>query len=407
MINQNDVTNDVSPEALQNAFQTFNQISDQLASSYHVLEERVSSLSDELSKTNDARIRELTEKEKLATRLSSLLQALPGGVIVLDGDGIIKEFNQEALELLGSPLEHMAWTDVIARSFSPRNDDGHEVSLVNGKRVNISTCPMVDGPGQILLFTDVTDMRALQDRLNQQKRLIAMGEMAASLAHQIRTPLASAMLYSSNLKHSKINDNNLTKYKTKIHERLIHLEHIVNDMLLYARSNSAGIEEEFTVSELYQELEQNIKSLVQKTNTNVFVSEQTGNVRLWANKQMLVSALTNLAVNAIESMHGDKELYLSSIKSNNTIEISIRDIGDGIEESNLESIFNPFFTTRQDGTGLGLAVVKAIISAHRGDIHVNSTVGEGTCFQVRMPIIMNCDTQSDVVASDAPVSNYG
>ena len=181
----------LSPEALQNAFTAFNQLSSQLASSYQALEQRVVHLNEELSRTQDARIHELTEKERLANRLATLLQALPGGVIALDRNGVVQEYNQAALTLLGEPLSGVAWSQVIARAFAPRNDDGHDVSLADGRRVNIATCPIENEPGQILLITEVTELRQLQDRVNQQQRLVAMGEMAASLAHQIRTPLAS------------------------------------------------------------------------------------------------------------------------------------------------------------------------------------------------------------------------
>jgi len=184
-------------EKLKDAFAIFNELSSQLTESYQQLETRVADLNEELQATRDERIRELTEKERLAGRLSLLLDVLPGGVVVLDGEGVIRENNPAAEALLGEPLLSIAWSEVISRAFAPRCDDGHEVSLVDGRRVNISTCPLGAEPGQILLITDVTEMRMLQDRLSQQQRLASMGETAASLAHQIRTPLSSAMLYAS------------------------------------------------------------------------------------------------------------------------------------------------------------------------------------------------------------------
>ena len=205
-----------TPEHLQEAFTTFNQLSEQLVGSYHDLQGRVEQLNAELSTAKDERIKELSEKERLASRLSALLTALPGGVIVLDSSGVIQEYNPAAANLLGEPLENLAWSDVIRRAFSPRSDDGHEVSLTDGRRVSISTCPLESEPGQILLLTDVTEMRRLQDRLSQHQRLAAMGEMAASLAHQIRTPLSSALLYASNLKRPHLNDEQRDRFATKI-----------------------------------------------------------------------------------------------------------------------------------------------------------------------------------------------
>ncbi len=145
-----------SRQALHDAFSAFNQISNQLASSYHALEQQVAHLNEELNKSHESRLKELTEKERLANRLSTLLQALPGGVVVLDSDGKIQEFNPTALDYLGEPLKDQYWSEVISRAFSPKSDDGHDVSLVDGRRVNISTCPLINEPGQILLITDVS-----------------------------------------------------------------------------------------------------------------------------------------------------------------------------------------------------------------------------------------------------------
>jgi two-component system sensor histidine kinase FlrB len=377
-----------SKQALEDAFQTFNQLSDQLAASYHALEQQVSHLNEELTKSHNARLKELTEKERLANRLSTLLQALPGGVIVLDCDGRIQEFNPAAEDLLGTPLEKELWMDVINRAFAPRTDDGHEVSLTDGRRVNISTCPLLNEPGQIILITDVTEMRDLQDNLNQKQRLVEMGEMAASLAHQIRTPLASAMLYNSNLRRAELSDSDRTRYVGKIKNRLAHLEHIVNDMLLYARSNSIGVEEKFQMTQLLTELELFLDSQLLNTNIEFDWQDKTEDVSVSANKQMLLSALSNLCVNAIQAMQGNGKIQVTARKTGDSnIEILVCDNGPGINDEKLKNIFDPFFTTRNEGTGLGLAVVRAIINAHKGQVLVDSQEGVGTTFIVTIPLI--------------------
>lgn len=377
-----------SKQALENAFQTFNQLSDQLAESYHALEQQVSHLNEELTESRDARLKELTEKERLANRLSTLLQALPGGVIVLDSDGRIQEFNPTAVDLLGTPLHDQLWADVISRAFAPRTDDGHEVSLADGRRVNISTCPLSNEPGQIILITDVTEMRDLQDSLNQNQRLVEMGEMAASLAHQIRTPLASAMLYNSNLKRTDLAKTDQVRYVGKINDRLGHLEHIVNDMLLYARSNSIGVEEVFHMDQLFTELELYLDSQLLNTDIEFCWQDQTNRVDVSANKQMLLSALSNLCVNAIQAVKGTGKVKVTArMSGNNNVEILVCDNGPGIEKEKLKNIFDPFYTTRNDGTGLGLAVVKAIIHAHKGEVMVDSRNGIGTTFIVQIPLV--------------------
>lgn len=398
-----------SPESLQNAFDAFNQLSSQLSSSYQALEQRVTHLNAELNRTQDARIRELTEKERLANRLSTLLQALPAGIIALDSDGIVQEYNQAALDLLGEPLSGMSWGQVIQRAFAPRSDDGHDVSLVDGRRVNIATCPIMNEPGQILLLTEVTEVRALQDRLNQQQRLVAMGEMAASLAHQIRTPLASAMLYTSHLRRAGLKPEDHERFSEKVRARLAHLEHIVNDMLLYARSNNTGEQQSFRVKELLIGLEHNLDAQLLKTGCQFSWHDETDDSQVVGNPQMLVSALTNLGMNALQAMQGQGFLRVMARQQNaQSFEIVVSDSGPGIPQDKLEHIFDPFFTTRAEGTGLGLAVVRAIVHAHKGEIVVDSETGKGTTFVLRLPLLLASAHQPmDKENSDTPARRAG
>lgn len=380
-------TSPSTPEHLQEAFTTFNQLSEQLVGSYHDLQGRVEQLNDELSTAKDERIKELSEKERLASRLTALLDALPGGVIVLDSSGIIQEYNPVAADLLGEPLQNISWSDVIRRSFSPRSDDGHEVSLSDGRRVSISTCPLESEPGQILLLTDVTEMRRLQDRLSQHQRLAAMGEMAASLAHQIRTPLSSALLYASNLKRPHLDDEQRDRFATKIRSRLGHLEQVVNDMLLYARGGLSGVEK-FTIADLISDLEHFLESQLKSSQTHFVIENHLGDIGLSGNRQMLLSALINLATNAIQAMGRNGSLCIDVGQTNaETLQLRIMDNGPGIDENIQSKIFNPFYTTRQEGTGLGLAVVAAVVRAHEGDISLHSQPDEGSSFILRLPII--------------------
>ena len=399
----------LSPEALQNAFSAFNQLSSQLATSYQALEQRVVHLNEELHRTQDARIRELTEKERLANRLSTLLQALPGGVVALDNNGIVQEYNQAAIDLLGEPLSGSSWAQVIQRAFAPRSDDGHDVSLVDGRRVNISTCPMINEPGQILLLTDVTEMRELQDRLNQQQRLVAMGQMAASLAHQIRTPLASAMLYTSHLRRPALKPDDHERFCEKVRTRLAHLEHIVNDMLLYARSNNTGEQQSFRVHDLLTELEHNLDAQLLQSECHYQWHDETDGAQLIGNQQMLLSALSNLGMNALQAMQGQGELIVfARQRDRQAIEIVVSDNGPGIPDDKLQHIFDPFFTTRSEGTGLGLAVVRAIVHAHKGEIIVDSQADKGTTFVLRLPtLIATTEQPTDSATSDTRAYRVG
>ena len=386
-------------QELQDAFGAFNQLSAQLTESYQQLEVRVAGLTTALETEQDERIKELTEKERVASRLASLLHALPGGVVVIDAEGKVQEHNPAAELLLGQPLLGLAWSDIIQRSFAPRSDDGHDISLVDGRKVNISTCPLGSEPGQILLITDVTEIRYLQDRMGQQQRLAAMGKMAASLAHQIRTPLSSALLYVSNLKRQVLSDEDRFVLTDKMTSRLRHLEQLIEDMLMYSREGKVG-EEFFTSQSLLDELYQGLEPQLELTKTR-FTSENTkSDLVIHGNRQMLLSALTNLAMNAMQAMKESGKTETGKIeveitKVNNNVCIALKDNGPGIPSELQEQIFDPFYTTRTQGTGLGLAVVKAVAKAHGGDVELKSGANEGCTFKVTLPLEGNTRNQSN------------
>ena len=380
-------------QELQDAFGAFNQLSVQLTDSYQQLEVRVSGLTKALETEQDERLKELTEKERVASRLESLLQALPGGVVVIDDKGKVQEHNSAAELLLGQPLLGLPWSEIIQRSFAPRSDDGHDISLVDGRKVNISTCPLGSEPGQILLITDVTEIRYLQDRMGQQQRLAAMGKMAASLAHQIRTPLSSTLLYVSNLKRQVLSDEDRIAITEKMTARLRHLEQLIEDMLLYSRDGKVG-EEYFTSQDLLIELEQGLEAQLELTKTHFVINNTAENLIIYGNRQMLLSALTNLAMNAMQAMKesnkslaGKLEVTLS--QSNDNVCIALKDNGPGISPELQEQIFDPFYTTRTQGTGLGLAVVLAVAKAHGGDVQLESTLNKGSIFKVSLPLENN------------------
>ena len=377
-------------QELQDAFGAFNQLSAQLTESYQQLEVRVAGLTAALETEQDERIKELTEKERVASRLASLLHALPGGVVVIDDEGKVQEHNPAAELLLGQPLLGLPWSEIIQRAFEPRSDDGHDISLVDGRKVNISTCPLGSEPGQILLITDVTEIRYLQDRMGQQQRLAAMGKMAASLAHQIRTPLSSALLYVSNLKRQVLSDEDRFSLTEKMTSRLRHLEQLIEDMLMYSREGKVG-EEFFTSQTLLDELYLGLEHQLELTHTRFVSVNNHRDLIIHGNRQMILSALTNLAMNAMQAMKESDKAESAKIevtigKNNNDVCISIKDNGPGIPLKLQEQIFDPFYTTRTQGTGLGLAVVQAVAKAHDGDVELKSKPDKGSEFIVTMPL---------------------
>ena len=372
-----------SRQGLEQAFQLFNQMSSQLTDSYSLLEARVTELKGELAVVSAQRMQELAEKERLANRLQNLLDLLPGGVIVIDGHGLVREANPAAIDLLGSPLEGELWRHVIARCFAPREDDGHEISLKNGRRLSISTRSLDAEPGQLVLLNDLTETRHLQDQLARHERLSSLGRMVASLAHQIRTPLSAALLYASHLTEQQLPVETQQRFAGRLKERLHELEHQVRDMLVFARGE-LPLTDRLTPDALMQSLQAAALTHVQDLPIRWQCDSHAG--ELLCNRDTLVGALLNLIENAIQASASEARLKVHCYTRGNTLRLCVSDNGSGIEPTVLARLGEPFFTTKVTGTGLGLTVVKAVARAHQGELTLRSRVGRGTCAQVSLPL---------------------
>jgi two-component system sensor histidine kinase FlrB len=371
---------------LEQAFALFNQMSSQLTDSYSMLEARVTELKGELAIVSAQRMQELAEKERLANRLQNLLDLLPGGVIVIDAQGIVREANPAACELLGLPLEGELWRHVIARCFAPREDDGHEVSLKDGRRLSIATRSLDAEPGQLVLLNDLTETRHLQDQLARHERLSSLGRMVASLAHQIRTPLSAALLYASHLTEQELPVETQQRFAGRLKERLHELEHQVRDMLVFARGE-LPLTDRVTPKQLMQSLQAAALTHVQDLPIRWQCDSHAGD--LLCNRDTLVGAILNLIENAIQASAGDVRLKVHLYARDNQLRVCVSDSGSGIDGAVLARLGEPFFTTKATGTGLGLTVVKAVARAHQGELQLRSRIGRGTCAQVILPLFVS------------------
>jgi len=355
---------------LTKAFVQFAQLSNQLSDSYRDLETRVLELTKELEWQSDQRIQALQEKESLANRLEHLLNFLPGGVIVLDARGIVTERNPVAIEMLGEPLKGTAWRDVIERCFSPRDDDGHEVSTHDGHRISIATRSL-GSQGQIILLTDQTETRKLQAQLSRHERLSSLGKMVSALAHQIRTPLSAALLYAGHLGNENITSTQRNDFSQKIIKRLYHMEQQVRDMLLFVKGDLV-LNDRLTVREISDALSEEIEPLLENDALNCSWKVCNQEVLIHCNKDVLISALMNLVNNAIQAVTGNIELRIEIFVENNQLCIAILDNGPGIVGVNAEDLHEAFVTTKSQGIGLGLAVVNTVAKGHGGGFELSN-----------------------------------
>lgn len=381
----------LDPAELKRAFHMFNEMSQQLTDSYAFLEGKVEQLSGELATVSAQRLQELAEKERLADRMESLLHMLPAGVLLLDSNGVVVQSNLAADELLlpVSGIQSLVgerWRNLISQCFKPRRDDGHEISLVDGRRVSLRTAAMVNEGGQLILLTDMTETRALQAQLSQHERLSAMGKMVASLAHQIRTPLAAATLYAGHLSNSELSENHRLRFAGKLQERLHHLETQVRDMLIFARGE-APLNDDSSVAQLLEGIEAAMEVPLAQHQAECEFDVQIPDATLMCNRDSLISAVMNLVNNALESCeHPILIRIVASYDDQNRLCLQVMDNGPGLKPEQRARMMEPFFTTKSNGTGLGLAVVQAVVRAHHGDFNLTDSPLGGVSAELILPL---------------------
>ncbi len=370
---------------LQAAFADFEVASTQLASFYHDLEEQVGKLTEELARSRAAELQQLRENEIVAGRLGSLLEALPAGVVVLDGTGRIAEFNPAAVDLLGELNSGDRWIDVVTKSFQPQWDDGHDISLTDGRRVNIATEALHGEPGQILLLKDVTETRRLQEMLSHHRRLSAKTELAAALAHQIRTPLAAAMLHTATLSHSVTPESRDQRAAVRALDAMRQLERLVEDMLTFARGGQFDVDA-YSLSTLIERLTADVAVNAGDSEFNLSLVGPVPDICLLGNTDALLSMMLNLINNARTATNGCGCVRVGVTLGKEQVEVSFEDNGPGIPPHTRAEIFEPFYTTTPSGTGLGLAVARSIARAHGGELELDAGSAGGARFVLSLPL---------------------
>lgn len=389
---------DLRPEQLEEAFALFSQASAELTTAYQALQGRVEQLTGELAATNSELRVQLAAKDALSRRLAALLSALPGGVVVLDGGRRVTDTNPAANRLLGPVATGQAWDGLVAAVLRPTAapDEYEATPPVAGaasstqpldpdgtRRVRLSLSELPDG-GSIALVNDITAAHALTGQLERARRLSAMGEMAARLAHNLRTPLATALLYAGNLGRTTLAQAERSRFADRTVDSLRRVERMIQDMLRFVR----GYEDEFepfAVGELLRELAQVIEPQMARRGVDFKIVDRSEARRVHGNRKAVAGALLNLLENALQASEAGGLVTLGAESRGGAMDFTVDDTGRGIDPGVMDRLFEPFFTTRADGTGLGLAIVRGVATAHGGEALVESRPAEGSRFTLRLP----------------------
>jgi len=237
-----------------------------------------------------------------------------------------------------------------------------------------------------------TARRTLREReldavLARHQRLAALGEMAATLAHQIRTPLSAALLYASNATNAALPAARRDELLGRTIGCLDNLEQLVGDMLGFARGAAAS-DAPVGLPEVFGALANSATALVRPGQQ--LDCRPAPDAVVCGNRAALVGAILNLVSNALQAAGPAAAVQVEGAIDGGNVEIRVADNGPGVPEALRQRIFEPFFTSRPDGTGLGLAVVRSVAEAHRGEIRVEAAGGPsdrpGARFILRLPL---------------------
>ena len=365
---------------IQGEADALGHVSDALEQGYRELTGQVVRLTAELEAARLARREELEAKAQLLERFATVLDALPGGVLIIGETGLVTESNPQATEMLGDPVDGVSWEAIKARGHFVARD----VFSLAGRRFSVSLRDLSESE-TVVLFTDITSQHTLQCELGRKSRLSALGEMAARLAHQIRTPLASTMLYVDQLR-TDIEVEKRERICEALSVQLSQTEHLISSMLGFVRGSSRDFER-MSIQSVVDLAVRGCDASINDSSAALSIDLKDSDLEVLGDATELASALGNVIDNAINASgtEGRIELWAGQV-SNKTLLIQISDNGPGIPVDALEHVFDPFYTTRANGTGLGLAVLASVVQQHGGTVHAANRVGGGAEFSILLPI---------------------
>jgi signal transduction histidine kinase len=223
--------------------------------------------------------------------------------------------------------------------------------------------------------------------LRHADRLATIGQLAAGVAHELSEPLSNILGFAQLV----AKDTGISEQSGRDIEKIIsgtlHARQIIRELLIFARETEP-IKVSFNLNELINDGLYFLESRFKKVGIDLECHLASNLPNIKADRLQILQVLTNLVVNAVQAMPGGGQLTISTAADNGTVKLAVKDSGVGIDDSIIDNIFNPFFTTKDvsEGTGLGLSVVHGIVTAHQGTISIESSTGEGSTFTIRLPV---------------------
>ena len=404
---------ELSPDELArfvSQYASDNEVIGQLLQSYQQLHARFAALHDELAQANAELRAALTAQSSTAAYLQNILTSVQSGVISVDLEGRVRHYNRAAERIFGVPADQVLgkpYADALpdetpsaARALRGPHAtcDGEKVytdSSGTPHPLAVSTSVLTDDEGRVQgaveILNDLSRLRSLEEQVTNVKALALLGEMAATVAHEVRNPLGGIAGFAGLLARDFESDDERRALTDKIIRGCDNLNRIVTNLLEYARplrlerrhcDVCAELQEELALFEQDQERRGSELHIERQFDEHI----PRGNV----DPVQLRLALHNILINAADA--AGRGAIQCGVTTNSDggqpdrLCIWVSDNGPGIPHAHRDKVFTPFFTTKDKGTGLGLAMVRKVIEAHCGTVVLTAGVAGGTRIELRLPL---------------------
>jgi two-component system, NtrC family, sensor histidine kinase HydH len=340
---------------------------------------------------------------------SLLIAKLPVGVVATDASGRITTWNQAVVQLTGMPRDTVVgrkpqevlpeilvafFLDAAAAETDSEKKSTEQTIKVNfgGRRCEVLCHPLLitdseqQYMGKVLLLSDVTAIKSLEQRMRENERLAAVGRMAGGVAHEVRNPLSSIKGLALLLKNRFPSGSKEQDTADLLIQETERMNRTITEMLSFTRPTALHLEQ-VDLAALLQRSLQLIKAEAADSNITTVLDVEDEIVPFYGDVDRLQQVIMNVLLNAMQAMEegGTLTVTLARLEQGEGVELRITDTGSGIAPELVSQVFYPYFTTKQSGTGIGLAISQKIILDHGGSIDMESEPGKGTTVIIRLP----------------------
>lgn len=333
----------------------------------------------------------------------NVISSMPGGLLALDPDGRVVKANRQARDLfaLTGEVEGKTLSEVMGDEgvrLLERLNGGETlleepIDTVDDQdrrlplKISASSLEGADGVrlGSVLVLRDLRDLRAMEEQLERSRRHAALGQMAAGIAHEIRNPLGTLRGFAEYFSDLRELDAGAGEYADLMMDEVDRLNRNVSALLQYARPREPE-RQNLPLEPLLEKCLRLVETEAEDHSVSLALSIDQELDRVQLDPDLITQVILNLVQNAFNACTPGDQVSLEAEMENDRLILTVADTGQGMTSEVRQKMFDPFFTTRKTGTGLGLAVVHQIVDAHGGTIEVDSAPGEGTEIRMFFPM---------------------